>query len=101
MPAQRARCPFSLADAGRLAFKFPHNESAAPRPMDFLIYLFCLCVGVFFTLLSAIFGHAFGGDHGHVEGSGGHAEAGADASDAPGISALSPTVISCFAAAFG
>lgn len=69
--------------------------------MDFLIYLFCLCLGVFFTLLSAIFGHAFGGDHGHVEGSGGHAEAGADASDSPGISAISPTVIACFMAAFG
>ena len=69
--------------------------------MDFLIYLFCLAVGLFFTLLTAVFGHVFGGDHGHVEGSGGHAEAGADASDAPGISALSPTVIACFAAAFG
>lgn len=69
--------------------------------MDFLIYLFCLSIGVFFTVLSAIFGHAFGGDHGHVEGSGGHAEAGADASDSPGISAMSPTIIACFMAGFG
>src|SRR5262245_27653167 len=69
--------------------------------MDFLIYLFCLALGVFFTLLSAIFGHIFGGAHGHVDGSGGHAEAGADASDSPGVSAISPTIIACFMAAFG
>ncbi len=70
--------------------------------MDFLIYLVCLCVGLFFTLLSAIFGHFLGGGHeGHVDGSGGHAEAGADTSDMPGVSALSPTVIACFVTSFG
>ena len=69
--------------------------------MDFLIYLICLGVGVVFTLLTAVFGHIFGGAHGHVDGSGGHVEAGADASDAPGVSAFSPTVISCFVTAFG
>jgi membrane protein implicated in regulation of membrane protease activity len=70
--------------------------------MDFLIYLVCLGVGLVFTLLSAIFGHFLGGGHeGHVDGSGGHAEAGADTSDMPGISALSPTVIACFVTSFG
>lgn len=69
--------------------------------MDFLVYTVCFGVGVVFTLLSAIFGHIFGGDHGHVDGSGGHAEAGADASDAPGVSAFSPTIIACFVTAFG
>ena len=69
--------------------------------MDFFVYLFCLALGVFFTLLTAVFGHVFGGDHGHVDGSGGHAEAGADSSDSPGVSAISPTIISCFLAAFG
>jgi hypothetical protein len=55
--------------------------------MDFFIYLICLGVGVCFTLFSAIFGHIFGGGHdGHVDGSGGHAEAGVDASDMPGVS---------------
>src|SRR5258706_8878743 len=70
--------------------------------MDFLIYLVCLGVGLVFTLLSAFFGHVLGGGHeGHVDGSGGHAEAGADSSDMPGVSALSPTVISSFVTAFG
>src|SRR5205823_5784520 len=63
--------------------------------MEFTIYLICLGVGFVFTLFSAIFGHVFGhgGHDGHVDGSGGHAEAGVDASDMPGVSAFSPTVI--------
>ncbi len=70
--------------------------------MDFIIYLVCLVVGLVFTLLTAFFGHFFGGGHeGHVDGSGGHAEAGADTSDMPGVSALSPTVITSFITAFG
>ena len=70
--------------------------------MDFLIYVICLGVGLVFTLVSAIAGHIFGGGHeGHVDGSGGHAEAGVDASDMPGVSAFSPTVIASFVTAFG
>ncbi len=70
--------------------------------MEFFVYIICLGVGLFFTLISAVFGHLLGGGHeGHVGGSGGHAEAGADASDMPGISAFSPTVIACFVTAFG
>lgn len=69
----------------------------------FLVYLICFGVGLLFTICSALFGHIFGGDghDGHVDGSGGHAEAGADASDMPGVSALSPTVIASFVTAFG
>jgi len=69
--------------------------------MDFAVYVICFGVGVLFTLVSLVFGHFFGGHHGHVEGSHGHAEAGADSSDMPGVSALSPTVIACFITAFG
>jgi membrane protein implicated in regulation of membrane protease activity len=70
--------------------------------MDFIIYLICLGVGVVFTLLTVIFGHFMGGHHdGHVGGSGGHAEAGADMSDMPGVSAFSPTVLCSFVTAFG
>jgi len=70
--------------------------------MDFVIYLICLGVGFVFTLISVFFGHVLGGGHeGHVAGSGGHAEAGADGSDMPGVSALSPTVIACFLTSFG
>jgi membrane protein implicated in regulation of membrane protease activity len=70
--------------------------------MDFVIYLVCLVAGLVFTLLTLFFGHFFGGGHeGHVDGSGGHAEAGADMSDMPGVSALSPTVITSFITAFG
>jgi membrane protein implicated in regulation of membrane protease activity len=68
--------------------------------MTNLIYGICLVVGLIFTLSSVIFGHFFGsGDH--VVGSGGHVEAGADASDAPGISIFSPTIIAAFITAFG
>jgi len=66
----------------------------------FLVYLFCLVVGFVFVLGSAVLGH-HGGDHGHVGGSGGHAEAGADSSDAPGVSLFSPIVMAAFVAAFG
>lgn len=71
--------------------------------MEFTIYLICLGVGFVFTLFSAIFGHIFGhgGHDGHVDGSGGHAEAGIDSSDMPGVSAFSPTVIASFITAFG
>lgn len=67
----------------------------------FTIYLFCLVVGLVFTLLSALFGHFFGGHADHVVGSEGHAEAGADTSDMPGISIFSPTIIASFITAFG
>lgn len=66
----------------------------------FLVYLFCLAIGFVFVLGSAVLGH-LGGDHGHVGGSGGHAEAGADSSDAPGVSLFSPIVMAAFVGAFG
>ena len=66
----------------------------------FLVYLFCLVVGFIFVLGSAIMGQ-MGGDHGHVGGSGGHAEAGADGSDSPGVSFFSPIVMAAFVTAFG
>ncbi len=71
--------------------------------MAFLIYLFCLTVGLVFTLATALMGHFFGGaDHdGDVAGSGGHAEAGIDGSDMPGISAFSPMILSSFVTSFG
>src|SRR5580692_577556 len=67
----------------------------------YTIYLFCLVVGLVFTLFSVIAGHFLGGHGDHVAGSGGHAEAGADSSDMPGISIFSPTVIASFITAFG
>ena len=70
--------------------------------MALMIYFICLGVGLVFTLVSAFFGHIFGGGHeGHVGGSGGHAEAGVDSSDMPGVSVLSPTIIASFVTAFG
>jgi membrane protein implicated in regulation of membrane protease activity len=67
----------------------------------FNIYLFCLVIGLVFTLFSVVAGHFIGGHGDHVGGSGGHAEAGADNSDMPGISIFSPTVIAAFVTAFG
>jgi len=71
--------------------------------MEFTIYLICLGVGFVFTLFSAVFGHIFGhgGHDAHLDGSGGHAEAGVDSSDMPGVSAFSPTVMASFLTAFG
>jgi hypothetical protein len=69
----------------------------------FTVYVFCLTVGAVFVIITAVFGHVFGaGDHGvHVDGSGGHAVAGADGSDSPGVSMFSPTVLAAFVTAFG
>lgn len=65
-----------------------------------IIYGICLVTGLLFTMVTVFFGHFFGGP-GHVLGSGGHVEAGADSSDAPGMSVFSPTVIASFITAFG
>jgi len=65
-----------------------------------IVYAICLVVGLTFTLITVLAGHFFGsGDH--VVGSGGHVEAGADSSDAPGLSIFSPTIIASFITAFG
>jgi membrane-bound ClpP family serine protease len=66
-----------------------------------MIYAICLTVGLVFTMVSVVAGHFFGGHGEHVGGSGGHAEAGADSSDMPGISIFSPTIIAAFITAFG
>ena len=66
-----------------------------------IIYTICLVVGLVFTLVSVFAGHFFGGGSAHVAGSGGHAEAGADASDMPGISLFSPTIMAACVTAFG
>ena len=66
-----------------------------------IIYAICLVAGLVFTLVSVVAGHFFGGHDAHVAGSGGHAEAGADSSDMPGISIFSPTVMASFVTAFG
>lgn len=66
-----------------------------------IIYAICLALGLLFTIISAIAGHFFGGDHGGDVGTGGHAEAGFDHSGIPGLSFFSPTVLSCFVTAFG
>jgi membrane protein implicated in regulation of membrane protease activity len=66
-----------------------------------IIYAICLMVGLAFTVISVLAGHFFGGHDAHVAGSGGHAEAGADSSDMPGISIFSPTVMASFVTAFG
>lgn len=65
-----------------------------------IVYGICLVTGLLFTMVSVMFGHFFG-HGGHVAGSSGHAEAGADASDEPGFSIFSPTIIASFITAFG
>lgn len=66
----------------------------------FLIYLTCFGLGLVVAIISAFFADA-GGHDGHVDLHAGHAEAGFDAHDMPGFSALSPTTLSSFVTAFG
>ena len=66
-----------------------------------LFYAVCLVGGLLFTVISALLGHVFDGDHGGDVGTGGHAEAGFDSSGIPGISIFSPLVLACFVTAFG
>src|SRR2546423_10722942 len=70
---------------------------------SFKIYALCLGVGLFFTLISAIAGHLFGGHDAHAGdvGTGGHRGDGYDHTGMPGMSALSPTTIASFLTAFG
>jgi len=65
-----------------------------------IIYTVCLVLGLAFTLLSAFFGHFFGGGHDSIDASG-HAESGLAHEGEPGISFFSPTVLASFVTAFG
>jgi len=69
--------------------------------MGLTVYIICMGTGLVFILGSLVAGQLFGGDHGHVDGSGGHAEAGADASDSPGMSIFSPMIMAAFVTSFG
>lgn len=67
-----------------------------------LVYTICLVFGLLFAIFSAVAGHFFDAGHdGGDIGTGGHAEAGADASGVPGMSFFSPTILACFVTAFG
>lgn len=65
-----------------------------------IIYVICLVLGLAFTILSAFFGHFFGGGHDSIDASG-HAEAGLSHDGEPGISFFSPTVLASFVTTFG
>ncbi|HUE37160.1 MAG TPA: hypothetical protein VMO20_07195, partial [Candidatus Acidoferrum sp.] len=65
-----------------------------------IIYTICLVLGLAFTLLSAFFGHFFGGGHDSIDATG-HAESGLSHDGEPGMSFFSPTVLASFVTAFG
>jgi membrane protein implicated in regulation of membrane protease activity len=66
-----------------------------------IVYTVCLVFGLIFTILSAAFGHLFGGHmDGHV-GMGGQADGGLGHDGIPGISFLSPTGLATFITSFG
>lgn len=70
--------------------------------MDVLVYSICFGVGFLFAIVTAVFGHLFGGHDAHMDmGAGGHAETGFQDQGMPGISIFSPTTICCFITAFG
>ena len=64
-----------------------------------IIYAICLVLGLMFTVVSAFFGHLFGG-HGDI-GTGGHADAGFSSDGVPGVTFFSPTILASFMTAFG
>jgi membrane protein implicated in regulation of membrane protease activity len=65
-----------------------------------IIYVFCLALGLIFTLVSAFLGDFFGGGHDSI-GTGGHADAGFESDGVPGVTFFSPTVLASFVTAFG
>jgi hypothetical protein len=69
--------------------------------MQIYVYAGCLALGVFFTFISMVAGHFFGGHEGGDVGTGGHVEAGLDTHGMPGLSFFSPTVLATFVTAFG
>lgn len=70
--------------------------------METFVYAVCFGVGLLFAIVSAVFGHLFGGHDAHVDiGTGGHAEAGFQDTGMPGLSPFSPTTITAFITAFG
>ncbi|HEV2209384.1 MAG TPA: NfeD family protein [Verrucomicrobiae bacterium] len=69
--------------------------------MQMYVYAGCLALGIFFTLISMVAGHFFGGHDGADVGTGGHVEAGLDTHGMPGMSFFSPTVLATFVTAFG
>jgi hypothetical protein len=71
--------------------------------METMVYSICFFVGLLFAVLSAFFGHLFGGGHDvHTDiGTGGHAESGFNETGMPGLSPFSPTTICSFITSFG
>jgi len=70
--------------------------------MESFVYAVCFGVGLLFAVVSAVFGHLFGGHDVHTDiGTGGHAEAGFQDTGMPGLSPFSPTTITAFLTAFG
>ncbi len=102
--------PGVIALAGVGAAGFATGDETADSTAV-LVYSVCFGVGLLFTLLSAVAGHAFGGHAeagneigGHVDHGGhaqGHAEAGGGPNEMPGFSPLSPTTLAAFVTAFG
>lgn len=84
-----------------------YESAGDTESIVFRVYAICFGVGLFFTLLSAVAGHIFGGhgEAGHDFDANGHehahAEAGGGDHDMPGFSPLSPTTIATFITAFG
>ena len=98
----------ALAGVGVAGFAAADDPAGSTA---FMVYSVCFGVGLLFTLVSAVAGHAFGGHGevghdlgGHGGGGGhaqGHAEGGSGANDMPGFSPLSPTTLAAFVTAFG
>jgi len=66
-----------------------------------IVYAICLVAGLVFTIISAFFGHLFGG-HAEVHvGMDGQADGGLGSDGVQGMSILSPTVMASFVTAFG
>jgi membrane protein implicated in regulation of membrane protease activity len=108
-PARNLTAAGAIALAGAVSLA-ASGEAEPDGATAFFVYAVCFGVGLLFTVVSAVAGHAFGGhgDLGHEAGGHGagghgqgHAEGGDNPGDMPGFSPLSPTTIASFVTAFG
>lgn len=81
-----------------------YEVDEAARTTAFYIYAACFGIGLFFAILSVIFGHLGHDGHADFDHGGdaqGHVEVGFSSGDMPGFEPIGPTTIATFVTAFG
>jgi len=96
-----ALAAMAVVASAMIPFRSSLSEAMTALVLVIPVIIGVVVGGLWAGLVSVVAGHFFGGHDAHVAGSGGHAEAGADSSDMPGISIFSPTIMAAFVTAFG